>query len=132
MSLPADLDVEQAILDYEEAQEAKKTRFKFFGRRLSDIPCFRESYLTGILSGLSLGLGHFLFTSRVRRSCDLAVFSFGAITAVSWFYCRYDRSKSAQDLLRFQHDLRQLQYVTGGKDVEEVEVDVTIEPKVTV
>ena len=141
MSSPADLDVEQAILDYEEQREAKKSQWKFFGRRLTDIPCFRESYLTGILSGLGVGLGYFLFTSRVRRSCDVAVYSFAAITTGSWCYCRYDRSSHARDLARFQHEMRQRSVTMGVKDEKDrldlgagpdEDVDVTIAPKVKI
>ncbi|NXI55704.1 COX20 protein, partial [Chloroceryle aenea] len=54
------------------------------------VPCARESVLYGSLGSFVVGLGYFLATSRVRRSCDFAVGGFISTTLGYWFYCRYN------------------------------------------
>lgn len=39
------------------------------------------------------GLGHFLVTSRIRRSCDVGVGGFILVTLGCWFHCRYNFAK---------------------------------------
>ncbi|XP_044771922.1 cytochrome c oxidase assembly protein COX20, mitochondrial-like [Neomonachus schauinslandi] len=39
------------------------------------------------------GLGHFLLTSRMRRSCDAGVGGFILVTLGCWFHCRYNYAK---------------------------------------
>lgn len=39
------------------------------------------------------GLGHFLVTSRVRRSYDVGVGGFILVTLGCWFHCRYNFAK---------------------------------------
>ncbi|KAI1240682.1 Cytochrome c oxidase protein 20, partial [Lamprotornis superbus] len=61
--------------------------FKLLGfLDVKNVPCARESVLYGSLGSLVMGLGHFLATSRVRRSCDVAVGGF----ICTMFYCRYN------------------------------------------
>ena len=118
MAAAPNLDVEQALLDFEEAQEKKKSSVKLFGKSISDIPCFRESFLYGIVGGLGVGLTSFLFTSRVGRSVDYVVYSYGAITAVTWCYCRYEKSHRHLELQRFKREMRNQALVEGVTDAE--------------
>ncbi|KAJ6664761.1 hypothetical protein lerEdw1_006334, partial [Lerista edwardsae] len=77
--------------------------FKLLGiLDVKNIPCARESVLYGSLGALTVGLGHFLATSRVRRSCDFGVGSFILTTLGCWVYCRYNNAK-----LRIQQRLIQ-------------------------
>ncbi|XP_065487401.1 cytochrome c oxidase assembly protein COX20, mitochondrial isoform X1 [Caloenas nicobarica] len=65
--------------------------FKLLGfLDVQSVPCARESVLYGSLGSLVVGLGHFLATSRVRRSCDFAVGGFICTMLGYWFYCRYN------------------------------------------
>ncbi|XP_046769822.1 protein FAM36A isoform X1 [Gallus gallus] len=65
--------------------------FKLLGfLDVKNVPCARESVLYGSLGSLVVGLGHFLATSRVRRSCDFAVGGFICTMLGYWFYCRYN------------------------------------------
>ncbi|XP_044146169.1 cytochrome c oxidase assembly protein COX20, mitochondrial [Bufo gargarizans] len=57
------------------------------------VPCARESVLFGSVGSLVIGVGHFLATSRVKRSCDLAAGGFILSTLGSWLYCRYNYAK---------------------------------------
>lgn len=61
-----------------------------FGKDVSKIPCFRESFLNGILGGAVIGIGTFLKTSQPRRSCNNAMGSYVLITLFYWSYCRYE------------------------------------------
>ncbi|XP_070576402.1 cytochrome c oxidase assembly protein COX20, mitochondrial-like [Ptychodera flava] len=70
-------------------------------------PCTRTAFLTGIGGGFTLGLAHFMFSSRVKRSTDLAVYSFAAITLGTWMYCRYDRAKKRLAQKRVKDAVRQ-------------------------
>ncbi|CAI9562783.1 unnamed protein product [Staurois parvus] len=56
-------------------------------------PCARDSLLYGSVGSLVVGVGNFLATSRVRRSCDIAVGGFILTTLGSWVYCRYNHAK---------------------------------------
>ncbi|XP_073194387.1 cytochrome c oxidase assembly protein COX20, mitochondrial isoform X1 [Lepidochelys kempii] len=68
--------------------------FKLLGiLDVQNIPCARESILYGSLGSLVVGLGHFLATSRVRRSFDFGMGGFVLTTLGCWIYCRYNRAK---------------------------------------
>ncbi|NXE11277.1 COX20 protein, partial [Lophotis ruficrista] len=65
--------------------------FKLLGfLDVKSVPCARESVLYGSVGSFVVGLGHFLATSRVRRSCDFAVGGFICTMLGYWFYCRYN------------------------------------------
>lgn len=59
-----------------------------FGRDVSAIPCFRESFLYGIGSGVVIGLGAFMSTSKPRLATHVGVSSYIMITLSFWCYCR--------------------------------------------
>ncbi|XP_035205530.1 cytochrome c oxidase assembly protein COX20, mitochondrial-like, partial [Stegodyphus dumicola] len=67
--------------------------FTVFGNDLQRIPCFKKTFTVGISSGVIAGLTTFLFTSRVKRSSDIAVITFAVTTLGFWAFCRYNWSK---------------------------------------
>ncbi|XP_030052324.1 cytochrome c oxidase assembly protein COX20, mitochondrial isoform X2 [Microcaecilia unicolor] len=68
--------------------------FKLLGiLDVKKVPCARESVLYGAAGSLVAGLGHFLATSKVRRSCDVGVGGFLLTTLGCWIYCRYNNAK---------------------------------------
>ncbi|XP_065487403.1 cytochrome c oxidase assembly protein COX20, mitochondrial isoform X2 [Caloenas nicobarica] len=74
-----------------EGDSEPRKSFKLLGfLDVQSVPCARESVLYGSLGSLVVGLGHFLATSRVRRSCDFAVGGFICTMLGYWFYCRYN------------------------------------------
>lgn len=90
-----------------------------FGRDLSQIPCFRNSYLYGISSGIGCGLIFFLFTSRVKASMDFGMASFAVITLSYWAHCRYNYSKTKFEMQRVQEALKRKAMYEGTElDVE--------------
>ncbi|OQV18310.1 hypothetical protein BV898_07703 [Hypsibius exemplaris] len=133
MAAPVELDVEQAILDYEEARDAKRSAWKVMGRRPVEIPCFRDSFMYGILGGLGIGLGFSLATSRVGRACDVAVASFSGITITNWCYCRYEKARHALELARFKYEINAevMNVKTTDSQIGDPDTDVIIYPKST-
>ncbi|XP_069708507.1 cytochrome c oxidase assembly protein COX20, mitochondrial [Phaenicophaeus curvirostris] len=74
-----------------EGDSEPRKSFKLFGfLDVQRVPCARESVLYGSVGSLVIGLGHFLATSRVRRSCDFAFGGFICTMLGYWFYCRYN------------------------------------------
>nr|XP_020040934.1 proline-rich protein 2 isoform X2 [Castor canadensis] len=64
---------------------ARATTFKLLGiLDVENIPCARDSLLYGSLGSVVAGLGHFLLTSRIRRSCDVGVGGFILVTLGCW------------------------------------------------
>lgn len=48
----------------DEPEEAPRNKLMFFGSNLAEIPCFRNSYMYGIGSGVVAGVVYNLATSR--------------------------------------------------------------------
>lgn len=63
-------------------------RLFIFGRDVSEIPCFRSSFLYGGGSAFGFGIAAFLATSRPQLSCHCAMAGFVTVTMSYWFYCR--------------------------------------------
>ena len=51
---------------------------------MASISCFRSSLINGIGGGVAGGLVYFLFTSKFRQACNIAVLSFTGITLSYW------------------------------------------------
>ncbi|XP_001377444.2 cytochrome c oxidase assembly protein COX20, mitochondrial isoform X2 [Monodelphis domestica] len=78
----------------EAGEPGKGKPFKLLGiLDVQNVPCARDSVLCGSLGSIVAGFGHFLLTSRVRRSCDVAVGVFILGTLGCWFHCRYNFAK---------------------------------------
>ncbi|XP_032221773.2 cytochrome c oxidase assembly protein COX20, mitochondrial [Nematostella vectensis] len=79
------------------ADEEKKyswNALKFIQRT----PCARESFMYGIVGGLTAGSLYFLKSRHIRRSCDLAVGSFALVAVAGWEACRYVKQKEKEEL----------------------------------
>ncbi|XP_077530248.1 cytochrome c oxidase assembly factor COX20 lethal (3) 87Df [Haemaphysalis longicornis] len=90
----------------EDSDDPPKKPLMFMGRNIEEIPCFRQVLITGILSGIGIGVGTFMLTSRPRRATDAAVYSFVGITMTYWFYCRYQFSKRNFEYRKLQKYMR--------------------------
>ncbi|XP_042557112.1 cytochrome c oxidase assembly protein COX20, mitochondrial [Dipodomys spectabilis] len=78
----------------EPGEAGKGKTFRLLGiLDVENTPCARDSILYGSLGSVVAGLGHFLFTSRIRRSCDVGVGGFILVTLGCWFHCRYNYAK---------------------------------------
>ncbi|XP_028162050.1 cytochrome c oxidase assembly protein COX20, mitochondrial [Ostrinia nubilalis] len=90
----------------EEEPEEEKKGLMFMGRDLSKIPCFRESFLYGIASGVGVGLAAFLKTSKPMMSQHIGFGTFTVSTLVYWAYCRYQWSRQRFDAQLLQEALK--------------------------
>ncbi|XP_023937098.1 cytochrome c oxidase assembly protein COX20, mitochondrial [Bicyclus anynana] len=81
----------------EEDPDEEKKGLTLFGRDLSKIPCFRESFLYGVASGIGVGVASFLKTSKPLLSQHIGVGTFAVGTLIYWSYCRYEWSKQRFD-----------------------------------
>lgn len=78
----------------------------FLGKNLNEIPCFRNSLLYGISSGLVGGFGTFLLTSRGARALNVGFGSYLGVTWFYWAYCRFNYNKVDRELKEIQRALR--------------------------
>lgn len=79
----------------------------FFGRDVSKIPCFRNSFLYGISGGIGAGLTAFMFTSRPQLSSHVAMGSFSVVCLCYWFQCRYMFSQTRFEMARIRAGLQE-------------------------
>ncbi|XP_062911538.1 cytochrome c oxidase assembly protein COX20, mitochondrial [Mobula hypostoma] len=77
-----------------EGEAEKPKSFKLLGiLDVQNIPCARDSVLYGSAGAVIAGFGHFLATSRIKRSFDFGVGSFLVTTLGTWVFCRYQNAK---------------------------------------
>ncbi|XP_054169114.1 cytochrome c oxidase assembly protein COX20, mitochondrial-like [Oppia nitens] len=81
----------------------------FFGRNLNQIPCFKESFLYGLLAGVGGGLMTFTATSRVSKATNTAVFTFTGFVLMYWFYCRHNLARNRFNVAQTQQAFEMLQ-----------------------
>merc|ERR1712189_175309 len=76
----------------------KKLKFSNIKEFIEKTPCARSSFLYGITSGMSAGVVTFLYAKHIRRSCDIGVISFAAVSLGSWEWCRYNNRKEKEEI----------------------------------
>lgn len=96
-----------------------------FGRDIRKIPCFRDSLLYGIGSGIGGGLLVFLFTSKPKLATHSSMAIFSCVT-LSWFVvCRHrwatQKFNMGQILSATKERLRDDHVVKTGKPEKDVE-----------
>ncbi|CAG0904148.1 unnamed protein product, partial [Cyprideis torosa] len=84
-----------------------------FGRNLTEIPCFRSSFLNGIGAGFVTGLATFLVTSRGRFSFRVGYCTFPAVTIGYFFVCRYQLDKKTAEISKIQQFMDHRMIVDG-------------------
>ncbi|KAM9477477.1 cytochrome c oxidase assembly protein COX20, mitochondrial [Clarias gariepinus] len=78
----------------EQETDSKTQEVKLLGiLDVGKTPCAREAILHGAGGSVVAALGHFLATSRVKRSFHVGMAGFMLTTLGSWFYCRYNNAK---------------------------------------
>ncbi|XP_065075734.1 cytochrome c oxidase assembly protein COX20, mitochondrial [Ochlerotatus camptorhynchus] len=91
--------------------------FVLFGKDLSQIPCFRNSFLYGISIGIGVGFLAFMKTSRPQLSSHIGFGTFFGTTLCYWFPCRYKWKKDFKEAEVLQHMMQQ-QAMYEGTDKE--------------
>ena len=84
--------------------------------KLANTPCYRSSLLTGIGSGVGIGLGYFMATSKVRAATNVAMASYVSATLVAWVWCRYKWSSSQVDEVMVRRALQKKILMEGTKE----------------
>eukprot|EP00112_Aurelia_sp_Birch-Aquarium-sp1_P021897 Seg6.4 transcript_id=Seg6.4/GoldUCD/mRNA.D3Y31 product="Cytochrome c oxidase assembly protein COX20 mitochondrial" protein_id=Seg6.4/GoldUCD/D3Y31 len=86
----------------EKGDEAKSWKFNIspsgFKEFLETTPCARNSLLYGVAGGMATGVGTFMFTKHIRRSCDFTVVAFVAVAIGSWEICRYSHWQQRKEI----------------------------------
>uniref|UniRef100_T1IQK9 Cytochrome c oxidase assembly protein COX20, mitochondrial n=1 Tax=Strigamia maritima TaxID=126957 RepID=T1IQK9_STRMM len=85
----------------------------FYGKKVRDVPCFRNSFLYGISGGFGVGILYFLATSKTRRATDFGFASFTAITLGYWFHCRYTMSRDRFHFQQIKADVEEYMHREG-------------------
>nr|CAD7402871.1 unnamed protein product [Timema poppensis] len=104
-----------------EEEEETKRKLILFGRDVSEIPCFRNSYLYGISSGIGMGLTYFMFTSKVRMATHVGFGSFLGITMIYWIHCRYKYSLNKFNMGQLQAAMKKKAMYEGTERAERIE-----------
>ncbi|XP_072939272.1 cytochrome c oxidase assembly protein COX20, mitochondrial [Epargyreus clarus] len=89
-----------------EEDEDEKKGLVIFGRDVSKIPCFRESFLYGVASGVGCGLASFIKTSKPMLSQHVGMGTFAITTLLYWSYCRVQWSRQRFDAQLMQEALK--------------------------
>jgi cytochrome c oxidase assembly protein subunit 20 len=90
----------------EDSESVLNRKLMLFGRDVSQIPCFRNSFLYGILSGFGTGVATFAFTSNIPKATSFGFYSYVAITAVYYFQCNYQYSKTKFEYEQIKYAMR--------------------------
>ncbi|XP_036323537.1 cytochrome c oxidase assembly protein COX20, mitochondrial isoform X1 [Rhagoletis pomonella] len=98
-------------------EEVPRRQLHVFGRDVSQIPCFRNSFLYGIGGGVAIGVATFLGTSRTRLSTHVGFGCFFTGTLTYWLVCRYQWSKKRFEYQQLQEAMRK-QSIYEGTDLE--------------
>ncbi|BFZ07962.1 hypothetical protein BsWGS_11001 [Bradybaena similaris] len=80
-------------------------------KRFMAIPCMKTSFVSGISSGLGIGLTYFLFTSNVLKSYKWGIGGYAVFLYGTWVVCRYQNAVKRHNALQWQ----KLQEKHGGQ-----------------
>ncbi|XP_014474273.1 PREDICTED: cytochrome c oxidase protein 20 homolog isoform X1 [Dinoponera quadriceps] len=89
-----------------------------FGRDIRKVPCFKNSILFGIYSGLATGLATFMFTSRVKLASNVAMGSYVSVALGYYFFCRYTYVKNKYDIAEIQQALRHKHFSNDEENMQ--------------
>lgn len=81
------------------------------------MPCFRNSFLYGMTSGIGVGFATFMGTSRPALSMHCTMAGFTCVTLGYWFTCRYQYSVTKFEMAKMQRAMRE-RAVLEGTDLE--------------
>ncbi|XP_023299268.2 cytochrome c oxidase assembly protein COX20, mitochondrial [Lucilia cuprina] len=98
-------------------EDEPKKGLTLFGRDISQIPCFRSSFLYGISGGVGIGLLTFLGTSRTTFSTHVGFGTFFCGTIAYWGWCRYQWSVHRFEYAQLEQAMRK-QAMYEGTEIE--------------
>jgi len=122
--------------DIESTNDTRKLFDEFVyitkNRKLTEIPCFRSTFLTAIPSAVTVGLLSFLVTSKAYVAAELAYATLAGVGFGYFVHCREQYERMARDnkelgrLMKLMHEYRgteietqlQQQYVVKAKEMD--------------
>jgi len=87
--------------------ETQRRGWMFRGTDLSKVPCFRDSFMYSIGSGMVVGIAYNLLTSK--RPYNLAFGTYTVVLFGYWGVCRYNHRMN-EDMRRKFDTFRKLKY----------------------
>ncbi|XP_058453371.1 cytochrome c oxidase assembly protein COX20, mitochondrial [Malaya genurostris] len=111
------MDKNSANLDELLPNPSGERSIVLFGRDLSQIPCFRNSFLYGISFGVLGGFAAFMKTSRPQLSSHIGFGTFMGSTLCYFVACRYNWSRQNEHVDELQK-LMQHQAMYEGTEKE--------------
>uniref|UniRef100_U5ESX7 Cytochrome c oxidase assembly protein COX20, mitochondrial n=1 Tax=Corethrella appendiculata TaxID=1370023 RepID=U5ESX7_9DIPT len=103
-------------LDFDFEEEEDKSVY-LYGRDVTKIPCFKDSFFYGISTGIAVGFLAFMKTSRPQLATHIGFGTFFATTVGYWFPCRYNWSKRKFDFAKIQAIMKK-QAIYEGTELE--------------
>ena len=82
----------------EEDTTENKRRFMFRGTDMTQVPCFKQTFMNGIGSMMVVGVGYNLATSR--NPMKISMITYCTVVLSSWVYCRINRARSKYYVVR--------------------------------
>ena len=92
--------------DLEEEESVLRRKLVVFGQDVGQIPCFRNSFLYGILSGMGTGIGWFAFSSNIPRATNIGFYTYVGVTFCYWCNCRWNYSKTKQEYEQIKYAMQ--------------------------
>ncbi|XP_063987205.1 cytochrome c oxidase assembly protein COX20, mitochondrial [Diachasmimorpha longicaudata] len=111
-------DLDTRIKERIAQNEANKQSLVLFGRDMTKIPCFKQSFINGILSGVGAGILVFMFTSKPKLASHSMVGTFGVVTLGYFGVCRYQYAHEQLMIAKMQGLMREAK-ITEGLEHEE-------------
>ena len=89
-----------------------------FGQDATKVPCFRNTFLYSISSGIGVGLATFLMTSRSKLALNVGFGTYFIVGIGYWIKCRYRYTMQKFYVSQMQ-DSMQRHMVLKGTNIEE-------------
>ncbi|KAL1398894.1 hypothetical protein pipiens_002318 [Culex pipiens pipiens] len=112
-------DKKKVDFDALQADSPPARSLTLFGRDLSQMPCFRNSFLYGISLGMAVGFLAFMKTSRPQMSTHIGFGTFVGTTLCYWFPYNWSKQQREADML--QHLMQQQAMYEGSAKERELD-----------
>jgi len=95
----------------EDEPDEEKKGFMFNGQEMSKVPCFKDSWMYGIGTGMVVGVTYNLALSR--NPFKIAFWSYAAVTFGYFGVCRYNYRQREAEMKKIRHAMKQMPFLEG-------------------